>query len=459
MTLGDVLILGLGKSGEAAARYCAGLPAEEIATVTIVDSDDSAVLQQKAESLASSGAIVLLGCSSVGGHFDVCVASPGVPPHAPLMLSARAASDEVISEIEFAFRRSRNPWVAVTGTNGKTTTTALITHLLNCGGLSARSVGNFGPPAIQAVAEAIAGEVLVAEVSSFQLALTDSFHPRVAVLLNVTPDHVDWHGSLESYAADKGRVFANLTPDDTAVVDVDDAGSAPFADALLERGVPVVRVSRHRDLEGGATVIDGSLVLSSPRGAVELVAVDELQILGSHNVANALAAAATADVLGISASALCEGLISFAPIEHRLEPVGSVRGIEWFNDSKATNPDAVSKALEAFTDRPLILLLGGRSKGSDFRPLARQAEVTAREVVLFGEARDEIFEAFAELEMTPRVVTGLTDAVEWAAAHAHPGDAVALSPGCASFDEFEDYEHRGRAFKALVAELGQRAEW
>jgi UDP-N-acetylmuramoylalanine--D-glutamate ligase len=201
------------------------------------------------------------------------------------------------------------------------------------------------------------------------------------------------------------------------------------------------------------------LTLSSPRGAVDLVRIDELQILGAHNVANALAAAAAADALGVSASAIREGLVGFEPIEHRLEPAGSVNGVEWFNDSKATNPDAVSKALEAFTDRPLILLLGGRNKGSDFRALAEQAEAVSREVVLFGEARDQIAEAFSGLSVTPHLVGRLSDAVEWAARHARSGDAVVLSPGCASFDEFDNYEQRGRVFKTLVAELGQRAEW
>jgi UDP-N-acetylmuramoylalanine--D-glutamate ligase len=375
------------------------------------------------------------------------------------MVRARAQSREVLSEVEFAFRRSVSPWVAVTGTNGKTTVTALVTHLLTCGGLSARAVGNFGPPAIEAVSEAVPGEVLVAEVSSFQLAHTSEFHPRVAVLLNISPDHVDWHGSLELYAADKSKVFANLTSEDFAVIDVDDSGAAPYADMLLERHVPVTRISRHRTFDGGATLASGMLALNTPRGLVELVPADQLLIRGSHNVSNALAAAAAADALGVSASALRDGLLSFAPIEHRLEPVGTIGGIEWFNDSKATNPDAVSKALEAFRDRPLVVLLGGRNKGNDFRSLAARAAEVAHVVVAFGEAREEIAAAFQGVDLTPEVVSTLAEAVAVAAGRARAGDAVVLSPGCASFDEFDNYEERGRAFKSMVFELGKRVEW
>jgi UDP-N-acetylmuramoylalanine--D-glutamate ligase len=296
-------------------------------------------------------------------------------------------------------------------------------------------------------------------VSSFQLAHTSEFHPRVAVLLNISPDHVDWHGSLELYAADKSKVFANLTSEDFAVIDVDDSGAAPYADMLLERHVPVTRISRHRTFDGGATLASGMLALNTPRGLVELVPADQLLIRGSHNVSNALAAAAAADALGVSASALRDGLLSFAPIEHRLEPVGTIGGIEWFNDSKATNPDAVSKALEAFRDRPLVVLLGGRNKGNDFRSLAARAAEVAHVVVAFGEAREEIAAAFQGVDLTPEVVSTLAEAVAVAAGRARAGDAVVLSPGCASFDEFDNYEERGRAFKSMVFELGKRVEW
>jgi len=452
--LGDILVLGLGSSGVAAARYCAALDAGEVGTVTAVDAADTPRLRDLADELAGLGVRVALGADTVTGLYDLCIASPGIPPHAPLALAAAACSERMVSEIEFAFTRSRSPWVAVTGTNGKTTTTALVAHLLLGGGISARTVGNIGTPAIEAVDDADAQEVLVAEVSSFQLALTETFRPRAAALLNLTPDHIDWHGSFEAYAADKGRVFANMGPDDVAVIDVDDPGSAPFAEKVEASGARVVRVSRSETHAGGASAHGGELVLETRGGAVRLVCADELQIRGPHNVSNALAAAALAHALGVPAAALRSGLKSFAPIEHRLEPAGYACGAEWFNDSKATNPDAVLKALAAFGDRPLVLLLGGRNKGNDFEPLAQEAAGRARTVVAFGEAGAQIAAAFQSTGAEATLVATLADAVHAAAADAREGDAIVLSPACASFDEFANYEERGSEFKRIVSALG-----
>ncbi len=453
---GDILVLGLGKSGEAAARYCAGLVGTLVDSVTVMDAADNAVLHERAEELAGDGITVILGVTEVVGNYGLCIASPGIPPASPLMRSAVASCDRVVSEIEFAYERSSSPWVAVTGTNGKTTTTALIAHLLRCAGVSSRAVGNIGTPAIAAVSDSGESEVLVAEVSSFQLALTRRFHPRVAVLLNITPDHVDWHGSLAAYAADKARVFEQLGPDDTAVIDVDDPGSAPYADIVAARGVHVVRVSQDAVYADGATVRDGVLMLESRGGQIRLIGVDQLKIQGPHNVSNALAAAAAVHALGVSAHDIQEGLRSFEAIEHRLEPVCDARGAEWFNDSKATNPDAVFKALASFGTRPLVLLLGGRNKGNDFSELARVSSQRCRAVVLFGEAADELEGAFSGLHGARVVrVAALRDAVDAAARLAVPGDAVVLSPACASFDEFANFEQRGRTFKQLVTALGE----
>lgn len=451
--LGDVCVLGLGDSGEAAARYCAGLLGSECDSVTVVETSDAQRVVERAERLRAQGVRVLLGTESVTGCFDLCIASPGVPPHSALMTSARAGCSEIISELEFAFRRSDCAWVAVTGTNGKTTTTSLVTHLLNEGGVSARAAGNIGVPAITAVAEGCAGEVLVAEVSSFQLALTSEFHPRVAVLLNVTPDHLDWHGSLEAYAKDKAKVFANLGIEDRAIVDIDDPGSRPWADVLEARGVPVARVSRSECAASGATVDAGRLVIRMDGTPSELCLPEELKVRGPHNVSNALAAALAAHAMGVGAADIARGLMSFEPIEHRLEPVGTACGFEWFNDSKATNPDAVFKAVEAFGERPFVILLGGRNKGNDFRPLARRVAGSARAAVLFGESGEELSRAFEGSGIPVEVASGLQAAVSLAARFARPGDAVVLSPACASFDEFANYEERGRAFKRMVSEL------
>lgn len=449
---GDLLILGLGASGAAAARYAAARP-ERFDGIAAVDAAGADRLGPVADELSALGVEVRLGADAVTGRFSLCVASPGIPPHAPLMRSAAETCDEIVSEIEFAFRESASPWVAITGTNGKTTTTALVEHLLTAGGVSAKAVGNIGTPAIEAVSESDDDRVLVAEVSSFQLAHTDRFHPRVAVLLNLTPDHIDWHGSLERYAEDKGRVFAAMGADDTAVVDVDDPGAAPFAARVEAQGVRVVRVSREAAIKPGASVVNGVLTLHEEHGDVPLLRADELRIRGPHNASNALAAAAAAHAMGVKAGDITRGLSTFAPIEHRLEPVCVACGAEWFNDSKATNPDAVFKAIAAFAERPLVLLLGGRNKGNDFSALARETEKAVRAVVLFGEARAELAAAFNGREIAVREARDLASAVAEAAALAGEGDAVVLSPACASFDEFDNYEQRGRRFKDLVAGL------
>lgn len=454
-TLGDILVVGLGTSGYASARYAARLVASgEAASVTAVDGGDDEVLRQRAAALEAQGVRVILGTDAIDGRFDLAIVSPGVPPHAAVFKAAEAASVRLVSEVEFAFTRSAHTWVAVTGTNGKTTTTALIVHLLHTGSVSARAVGNIGPVAIDAVASADPSEVLVAEISSFQLAYIDTFRPHVAVLLNLTPDHLNWHGTLEEYARAKARVFQNLGDDDVAIVDVDDPGSAPYAERLSSRGIEVVRVSRLQPRAAGATVIDGVLSLETRGGLVRLVGEDELLIRGAHNVSNALAAAAAAHALGVSAVDLQHGLRTFEPIEHRLEPVAEIGGVGWFNDSKATNPDAVLKALTAFGDRPLLVMLGGRNKGSDMRPLAEAVSDRARAAVVFGEAAAEIGEAFEGLDIMVERAPGLAEAVSVAARLARAGDAVVLSPACASFDEFTSYEHRGAVFKDLVAALG-----
>lgn len=449
--LGDVLVLGLGRSGVASARYLAARLGEEVATLTVVDAGETPALRALADELTGLGATVILGAEEVTGSYELGVASPGIPPHSGLMLSASERCERLVSELEFAFSRSDRPWVAITGTNGKTTTTSLVAHLLRCAGMDALAVGNIGSPAIAAVEDAGEGAVFVAEVSSFQLALTRTFRPRVAVLLNLTPDHIDWHGSLEAYAQDKARIFANLAEGDTAIIDADDPGSLPYLAVAGDGGAEVVPVSLRSRSVPGATMIDGELLLETRSGVLRLGSLASLRLRGEHNASNALAAAAVAHAMGVSASDIREGLRSFEPIAHRLQPVGDVRGVEYVNDSKATNPDAVFKALAAYSDRPVVLLLGGRNKGNDFRPLAEAASRTAKAVVVFGEARVEIEAAFHGSDISVAGAAHLRDALLAAADLAEPGDVVLLSPACASFDEFENFEHRGAAFSDAVA--------
>jgi UDP-N-acetylmuramoylalanine--D-glutamate ligase len=454
-----VLVLGLGRSGEAVARHLAKeRDAGAIDAFAVLDEGTGPVIAERAARVATeSGAPVTVDVHAVEGEWDLVVASPGIPPHSALMRAARSLGVPVISEIELAYRCSLAPFIAITGTNGKTTTTALVAHLLRGAGIRAEAVGNIGVPAITAVGTAGPDDVLVAEVSSFQLALTHDFRPRIAVLLNVTPDHTDWHGSFAAYEADKARIFANMGPGDVAIIDMDDPGSARWADRVDADGVRVVRVSRTRTHAGGASVQDGVLLVDTADGPVRLCAVDELGIRGVHNVSNALAAAAAALAMGIAPGDVSEGLRTFMPIEHRLELAGTVAGVDYVNDSKATNPDAVMKALTAFDERRVIVLLGGRNKGNDFSHLAEAVSDRCSVAVLFGECRDELEAAFDVSAMPPESVVGavgLEDALAAARSRAREGDVVLLSPACASFDEFANYEERGAVFKRLVTGMG-----
>jgi UDP-N-acetylmuramoylalanine--D-glutamate ligase len=454
---GRVLVLGLGLSGYAAATY---LAEEACRTqglkVTVIDQAEAG-LEDRAARLRGLDVDVRLGATGVTGTYDVVIASPGIPPDNALMIGARELGVPILSEVELAFRETHSPFVAVTGTNGKTTVTSLIAHILAESGMPAEAVGNIGTAAITAAGEVGRETILVAEVSSFQLALTIDFRPRVAVLLNITPDHLDWHGSLARYTADKAKVFANQGPQDVAVIDVDDEGSAPYAESVEARGVRVVRVSRHDLHPGGAAVVHGMLTLDTSDGPVPVMEATGLPIRGQHNVSNALAAAAAAHAMGAPIAGIRAGLRSFLPIEHRLEPVDWVRGAEYFNDSKATNPDAVMKALTAFDDRGVVLLLGGHNKGNDFSALAAEVAMSCRAAILFGEAREELAAAFAGLAVEVEVQPTMLDAVAAASRIAEAGEVVLLSPACASFDEFTSYEHRGRVFKDAVARLAADA--
>ncbi|MRR11086.1 UDP-N-acetylmuramoyl-L-alanine--D-glutamate ligase, partial [bacterium] len=268
----SVAVLGLGRSGRATVEFLhAARDAGSAIEIVAYDSGTGESLQCLAREYAEVNIRVVLGAQALDADFEMAVASPGIPPSSALMQSARARCTEIIGEIEFAYRNSCSPWLAVTGTNGKTTTTSLVAHLLRFGGVPTECVGNIGDPAIAVVAESGPSTAIVAEVSSFQLALTRTFRPRVAVLLNITPDHIDWHGSLDAYSADKARVFANQGPDDVAVVDIDDSGSARYAELVETSGVKVIRVSRSCLPVGGAGLLDGTLVLAT--GADPLILV------------------------------------------------------------------------------------------------------------------------------------------------------------------------------------------
>lgn len=475
--LGDVLVLGLGKSGRAAAEYCLEAPGR-VSSLTIVAGRENEASRECARILAGRGARVFFGeevatpCLPDAGRFDLCVASPGISEFGRFHASARAVSAEVVSEVEFAWRESPAAvrWVAVTGTNGKTTTTALASHLLASCGMRAPAVGNIGDPCIAAVGSAFAGEmpdVLVAEVSSYQLAGTSLFAPDVAVLLNITPDHLQWHRGMDNYIAAKRKVLANLGPaGGVAVIDATNDIVRSMVRELRAEGdgrrsfayIPLgAAAGLSRDMHEACGArnsawldADGMLCVRLGDEVHRLVRRDELQIPGEHNAGNALAAAAAALALGAPPDGVRAGLRSFAPLAHRIEPCGSVAGVACYNDSKATNVDATLKALAAFAPKRPIVLLGGDDKGTDLSGLVRAAQEHCQAVVCYGASRERFLEAFRGCSIDVAAADHMEDALDAALGMARPGDIVLLSPACASFDEFDNFEQRGDVFRDLV---------
>ena len=473
--LGRVLVLGLGKSGRAVADYLVAA-GKRIESLTVAAGARTASAEDAAASLASAGAEVLFDLDRIEGAFDLCIASPGIPEGSLLYRSAAQCSAEIIGEVEFAWRESAadSRWVAITGTNGKTTVTALVAHLLRAAGMNAKAVGNIGDTCLEAVAGGNT-DVYVAEVSSYQLASTIRFAPQVAVLLNITPDHLHWHGSLEAYRDAKLKILSNLAtvPESVAVLDAtNDVVRAEVrrlrALEPAQRGFSYVPLGTGAGVRGDMRAACGSenAAFLGPDGWLHvaegtcdraLVPAESLLIKGEHNVSNALAAATAALALGADEASVAAGLRTFAPLEHRVEPCGSVCGAACYNDSKATNVDATLKALAAFPEARPIVLLGGDDKGTDLAPLVAAAHEHARAAVCFGAAGARFADAFAAASSEAPAgfpllrADGLEAALDEALAVAHAGDVVLLSPACASFDEFGSFEERGRAFKSLVA--------
>ncbi|MBM3307790.1 MAG: UDP-N-acetylmuramoyl-L-alanine--D-glutamate ligase [Candidatus Eisenbacteria bacterium] len=441
-----VLVVGLARSGRAAVELLLACGSSVVAT----DLRATEELRALARSWAGRGARVVLGENPTGlvRGADLMVLSPGVPQDAPVVAEARALGVRVIGEIELAYAFSKGSWVAVTGTNGKTTTTALTGELVKTTGRPVLVGGNIGIALADQVMSVPEEGYIVAEVSSFQLDTIEAFRPRVGVLLNVTEDHLDRYPSMDAYAASKRRIFMNQEATDTAVLNVDDPAVAAAADTLRSRVVPV---SALREAKGGVFVREGIIVSQAAGKDEPVLPARELGIPGPHNLANALAATAAAMAVGVSAADAARVLRCFAPLPHRLERVAEIDGVAYVNDSKATNVDAVSFALRSY-ERPIVLIAGGRDKGADFGVLSTLVAARVKRVVTIGEAAAKLEAALAGSAPVERAGS-LREAVRAAAAAASAGDVVLLSPACASFDMFADYEDRGRQFKAEVLRL------
>jgi UDP-N-acetylmuramoylalanine--D-glutamate ligase len=432
---GRALVVGLGRSGRAAAA----LLARRGWGVVAVDAGEVS-----APELAGAGVEVRAPWDAPVGGVDLVVKSPGVPGEAAPVAAARAAGIPVWSEIELAARELPNPLAGVTGTNGKTTTTELTAHLLRAGGLAATACGNQGTPLAGLVDAADPAAWLVVECSSFQLEDVHRFRPRAAVLLNLAPDHIDRHGSLERYRDAKLRLFAAQEAGDLAILP---PGLAPGGAA------PARHVYDGPPGPDAAAWAEGGLHVA---GLGRVTGWDEVPLRGRHNRENAMAAAALAAHAGLGAAALAEGLAGFRPVPHRLEPVGTTGGVAFVNDSKATNPDAAIAALDAYP-RGVHLIAGGRGKGTPFDALAAAAATAVVRAYLVGEAGPEIGEALARAGVPAQDAATVEAAVAAAAARARPGEVVLLAPACASFDQFSGYEERGEAFRAAARAAGARA--
>jgi UDP-N-acetylmuramoylalanine--D-glutamate ligase len=438
-----VVVVGGAASGVAAAR----LLVDRGASVTLTDLRP--VLEQGPE-LAAIGVGLALGShpERLLAESDLVVLSPGVPAGQPAVAAARAAGVPVIGEVELASRWLRGRIVAITGTKGKSTTTALTGRILEAAGVRALVGGNIGPPLAGQVAGSTPETVHVVEVSSFQLETTVTFHPWIAALLNLSADHLDRHASVEEYAAAKARIFAQQTEGDIAVVNADDARALAMAAAGRAR---IVRFARDARIDSGVTVADGWIVDRGAGGDTRLVRTSEVRLIGPHLLADVLAAAAIARVVGAAPPAVAVAVASFAGLEHAMELVGEVRGVRFVNDSKATNIDAARQAIETF-GRGLVVIMGGRFKGGDLRLLRAALASRGASVVAIGEAAPLMQEAF-EGAVVVRTAGTMAEAVRAALAAAAPGGSVLLAPACASFDMFDNYAARGRAFKAEVAAL------
>jgi UDP-N-acetylmuramoylalanine--D-glutamate ligase len=445
-----VSVVGLGASGLAAAR----LALKRGDRVYVSDTRSDAQARASQDQLRALGADVELGGHDVAriAASSLVVVSPGIPPDAALLRALKGRGVGWISEPEFAFRFLEGPLIAVTGTNGKTTTSALTAHLLEAAGYDVGLGGNIGgalgPAASELALREPAPDWTVLEMSSFQLADIETFKPDVGVLTNLAPDHLDRYPSVESYYADKARLFENADEGSRWVLNADDARAVELAgDAAGKRRY----FSLEREVEG-AFLQGDQLVLAMDGERETLLPQLELPLLGRHNVANALASAVAARLAGASAQALRAGLASAHALPHRLEPVLEKRGVLWVNDSKATNVAAARSAIESLT-RPLVILLGGKDKAEHFGGLAPSIRRRARHVVAYGAAGERIAREIQGAAPLTLMRGTFEEAVREAQSHAQPGDVVLLSPACSSFDMFDNYERRGEAFAALAREL------
>jgi UDP-N-acetylmuramoylalanine--D-glutamate ligase len=446
----NVLVVGLARSGVAAARWLS----DHGAAVTGTDIRGPDAFPKEIPELLRRKVGLELGLhrESTFLRQDCIVISPGVPADLPVLKLARQKGIPVVPEIEVADWFLKGQLAGVTGTNGKTTTTTLLGKIMETSGFSTFVGGNIGVPLLSAVDLDPPASVIVSELSSFQLETIDSFRPHVAALLNLSPNHLDRHPNFEAYVAAKARIFSNQTHDDYAILNADDENVMNLVPSICSQKV---FFSRRKELVNGV-FLSGEIVLYRVQSLeVALMRTSDVRLLGEFNLENVLAAATAACVLGAEFGSIRRAVRGFSGVEHRLEFVREIRGVDFYNDSKATSVDAAVKALSAF-ERGVHLILGGKDKGAPYKPLRSLMQDRVREVLVIGAAKERIV---SDLAGAVDIVEAgdLETAVRTAAEHARPGDVVLLAPACSSFDQFENFEHRGRVFKDLVERLAEES--
>jgi len=444
----NVLVVGLARSGVAAAHWLS----DHGAVVTGTDMRGPEAFPKEIPELLSRKVGLELGShrESTFLRQDCIVISPGVPADLPVLNLARQKGIPVVPEIEVASWFLDGQLAGITGTNGKTTTTTLLGRMMEESGFSTFVGGNIGVPLLSAVDLDPPAAFIVAELSSFQLETIQSFRPHVAALLNLSPNHLDRHPNFEAYVAAKARIFSNQTPNDYAILNADDENVMKLAPSIRSRKV---FFSRRREIPNGVLVSGGTVLYRVQNLEAAVMRTSDVRLLGDFNLENVLAAAAAACVLGADFTSIRRAVRGFTGVEHRLEFVREIRGVDFYNDSKATSVDAAAKALSTF-EKGVHLILGGKDKGAPYTPLRSLMKDRVREVLVIGAAREQIVR---DLTGAVEIVEAgdLETAVRTAARSARPGDVVLLAPACSSFDQFENFEHRGHVFKALVESLAE----
>ncbi|MGQ9920521.1 MAG: UDP-N-acetylmuramoyl-L-alanine--D-glutamate ligase [Desulfobacca sp.] len=440
------LVVGLGKTGLALCRFLAARGA----VVTATDSSPATALTTALEALHDLPITLEVGVAvpAAWPEQDLIVLSPGVPPELPWLMAAAARGIPILGDLEVASHFFRLPVVAISGTNGKTTTTTLVGELLRASGRRPLVGGNIGTPLVEMVAAQGQADTLVLEISSFQLDTAPSFHAQAAALLNISADHLDRYPDLQAYSHSKAGLFRHQGPADVAVLNADDPLVAGLAANLSSR---VYWFSRHRPQHLGAWLTDSRLQVQLADGRRAAVPLHHIKLQGGHNLENIMAALLLALEMGADPEACVAVLRCFNGLPHRLQWVANVGGVDFYDDSKGTNVGAVVRALQHF-DRPIVLIAGGRDKGGDYAPLAPLVRQKVRQLILLGEAKEVMAAALAG-QVPIRLAVDMTAAVQLALAAAQPGDVVLLSPACSSFDMFRDYAERGRVFQNAVKEL------